>query len=826
MQSVEDPTYSLGIEDSARKTWVQSPERREPEMLPLTPTHSQDGQMENSCDQSGWNSAGVMKSPNESYEEVEAAVSKISSPYSHSDCDLPQLPTALSVQPSVTSPYSTYSRSYCPSQISEPHYELQKDDTEDCSSPERPGAEPVDTVESNFLPPSSTRLEALFPDIKTHIEENQMEVEPPMCLSQERGEESPSYGPESTIAPSVTREAHWEDPFSAAVDELDDLGPFSLPDLPFQVKEMQEPEITAPEMPETKHPHPPAPAQIRPIVKEASKELGVMDVGLPSLTKAPCSPEVIPPSEPAQDLVSPVSPVHEESYRHDLEPEPPCIPELPQMKETIQDDVCSFNEHEGDGNMYSATDVVNDNQEYKPKDPSPDILPPVSVAPCLESLTTLKADQMVSPVVALSRSCSPHLSASVLVVTSSTTITQMSEALETTAKLPVATAASEAPKKVEEIPQRITRNRAQMLANQSKQSTAASPTSIMSSAASSPVTTSVTNSSPSSITTAEKDKEKESIHITAAQTSTPATPALVTKTKGRTVEEEDGQAQHPRKRKFQKSGQQQVQVQLVNTAMQQTREMIQQTLAVIVNAIKLDEIEPYHSDRSNPYFEYLQIRKKIEEKRKILCYITPQAPQCYAEYVTYTGSYLLDGKPLSKLHIPVIAPPPSLSEPLKELFRQQEAVRGKLRLQHSIEREKLIVSCEQEVLRVHCRAARTIANQAVPFSACTMLLDSEVYNMPSESQGDENKSVRDRFNARQFISWIQDVDDKYDRMKTCLLMRQQHEAAALNAVQRMEWQLKVQELDPAGHKSLCVNEVPSFYVPMVDVNDDFVLLPA
>lgn len=51
-----------------------------------------------------------------------------------------------------------------------------------------------------------------------------------------------------------------------------------------------------------------------------------------------------------------------------------------------------------------------------------------------------------------------------------------------------------------------------------------------------------------------------------------------------------------------------------------------------------------------------------------------------------------------------------------------------------VSQEKLIVSCEQEVLRVHCRAARTIANQAVPFSACTMLLDSEVYNMPSESQ--------------------------------------------------------------------------------------------
>lgn len=339
--------------------------------------------------------------------------------------------------------------------------------------------------------------------------------------------------------------------------------------------------------------------------------------------------------------------------------------------------------------------------------------------------------------------------------------------------------AAEAPRapKVEEIPQRMTRNRAQMLANQNKQS------------------------SPSS--------EKE--------------PAPAPRAKGRCCEEEDAQAQHPRKRRFQRSSQQ-LRQQLPST--RQTREVIQQTLAAIVDAIKLDAIEPYHSDRSNPYFEYLQIRKKIEEKRKILCYISPQAPQCYAEYVTYTGSYLLDGKPLSKLHIPVIAPPPSLAEPLKELFKQQETVRGKLRLQHSIEREKLIVSCEQEILRVHCRAARTIANQAVPFSACTMLLDSEVYNMPLESQGDENKSVRDRFNARQFISWLQDVDDKYDRMKTCLLMRQQHEAAALNAVQRMEWQLKVQELDPAGHKSLCVNEVPSFYVPMVDVNDDFVLLPA
>lgn len=61
--------------------------------------------------------------------------------------------------------------------------------------------------------------------------------------------------------------------------------------------------------------------------------------------------------------------------------------------------------------------------------------------------------------------------------------------------------------------------------------------------------------------------------------------------------------------------------------------------------------------------------------------------------------------------------------------------------------------------------------------------------------------------------------------QTCLLMRQQHEAAALNAVQRLEWQLKLQELDPATYKSISIYEIQEFYVPLVDVNDDFELTP-
>ncbi|XP_048219401.1 ankyrin repeat domain-containing protein 12 isoform X2 [Perognathus longimembris pacificus] len=331
-----------------------------------------------------------------------------------------------------------------------------------------------------------------------------------------------------------------------------------------------------------------------------------------------------------------------------------------------------------------------------------------------------------------------------------------------------------------QIPQRMTRNRTTTMANQSRQ-----------------ILTSCT-------LLPEKDSE-----------SSP-------RGRIRLTEEDDPQIHHPRKRKVSRVPQP-VQV---NPSLLQAKEKTQKSLAAIVDSLKLDEIEPYSSERANPYFEYLHIRKKIEEKRKLLCSVIPQAPQYYDEYVTFNGSYLLDGNPLSKICIPTITPPPSLSDPLKELFRQQEVVRMKLRLQHSIEREKLIVSNEQEVLRVHYRAARTLANQTLPFSACTVLLDAEVYNVPLDSQSDDSKtSVRDRFNARQFMSWLQDVDDKFDKLKTCLLMRQQHEAAALNAVQRLEWQLKLQELDPATYKSISIYEIQEFYVPLVDVNDDFELTP-
>lgn len=115
-------------------------------------------------------------------------------------------------------------------------------------------------------------------------------------------------------------------------------------------------------------------------------------------------------------------------------------------------------------------------------------------------------------------------------------------------------------------------------------------------------------------------------------------------------EDVDIHVPHPRKRKMPKVSSSQP-----CSTTQQEKERGQQSLAAIVDSVKLEEIEPYQTERANPYYEFLHIRKKIEEKRKVLCSVTPQPPQYYDEYVTFNGSYLLDGNPLSKLCIPTVS---------------------------------------------------------------------------------------------------------------------------------------------------------------------------
>ena len=127
--------------------------------------------------------------------------------------------------------------------------------------------------------------------------------------------------------------------------------------------------------------------------------------------------------------------------------------------------------------------------------------------------------------------------------------------------------------------------------------------------------------------------------------------------------------------------------------------------------------------------KHLNIRKQIEQRRKNLFPVQPKPPQGFKDYLMNKKTYHLEGntgkdsriQPIAK-----IAPPPSLEGALKSLFPAQENARYKLRMKHLVEKEKLVLAVEQEILRVHGRAARALANQSLPYSVCTILRDEEV----------------------------------------------------------------------------------------------------
>lgn len=165
-------------------------------------------------------------------------------------------------------------------------------------------------------------------------------------------------------------------------------------------------------------------------------------------------------------------------------------------------------------------------------------------------------------------------------------------------------------------------------------------------------TPAVVEQSQSSVQPAPQSDSSNASRSSSPQCGDQKADSLGAKLKARSTEEElDIHVPHPRKRKMPK-----VLTSQSSSTNQQDKETGQQSLAAIVDSLKLEEIQPYQTERANPYYEFLHIRKKIEEKRKVLCSVTPQPPQYYDEYVTFNGSYLLDGNPLSKLCIPMVSP--------------------------------------------------------------------------------------------------------------------------------------------------------------------------
>lgn len=219
----------------------------------------------------------------------------------------------------------------------------------------------------------------------------------------------------------------------------------------------------------------------------------------------------------------------------------------------------------------------------------------------------------------------------------------------------------------------------------------------------------------------------------------------------------------------------------------------------------------------NPFELYLSIRKQVIRQQNNLSIVHPKAPQGFKDYLMVSCGYVLEGKKASTLSVPMLSPPNSVQGDMRELFINQEKVRYKLRLQHLTEREKLILSLEQERIREHGRAARAMANQNLPLSVCTILKNEEIYHAMDAEQEEKEKSGRARYNGRQFLSWLKDLDDKFEKLKEDLLCRHHMEADSLYAIQKLDWEWKMKEL------GLCDNnatpEVDEVSVPMVQVHE-------
>lgn len=92
----------------------------------------------------------------------------------------------------------------------------------------------------------------------------------------------------------------------------------------------------------------------------------------------------------------------------------------------------------------------------------------------------------------------------------------------------------------------------------------------------------------------------------------------------------------------------------------------------------------------------------------------------------------------------------------------------------------MILSHEQEVLRLYGNATRSSMNQEIPFSYCSLLKDNEVYNNPAVQLPDKDRHAamintdgsaaelgkrgKHRWNGRSFIKWLEDSNLKYKRL--------------------------------------------------------------
>lgn len=196
----------------------------------------------------------------------------------------------------------------------------------------------------------------------------------------------------------------------------------------------------------------------------------------------------------------------------------------------------------------------------------------------------------------------------------------------------------------------------------------------------------------------------------------------------------------------------------------------------------------YELPSQNSFELYRDIRKRPYKKLMKLTTTQPKVPHGFKNYLLSSGPYLLDGNRIgigikgrssinrtesfnarscpssnrvppklkyTNIH-PKFSPAPSnqrhnydiprlleapknlkFGSPLYELFQDQEKARQRMRMQHLKERERSVLTAEQEILRAYNRAAINDVEQDLNLSACAYFYLQERYHYID----DKNDSV-------------------------------------------------------------------------------------
>lgn len=186
----------------------------------------------------------------------------------------------------------------------------------------------------------------------------------------------------------------------------------------------------------------------------------------------------------------------------------------------------------------------------------------------------------------------------------------------------------------------------------------------------------------------------------------------------------------------------------------------------------------YQLPSQNSFELYRDIRNRPHMKMMKLNLIPPRVPHGFRDYIIYGGPYLLEGNKVglglsggriespvktnhgstcmttkmklfsnfqrrlasfNQRHSSYIIPKPleapknlKPGSPLLELFQDQERARQRMRIQHLKERERSVLTCEQEILRAYNQVTIADNQQNLHLSACTYFFYQERYHYVDE----------------------------------------------------------------------------------------------